>query len=60
MVMPGLITLWLDEARQAQEPMSMNDPTPGKQRKPLPNGYHQGIVTAVTIFIGFSLAFLRF
>jgi len=38
----------------------MNDPTPGKQRKPLPSGYHQGIVTAVTIFIGFSLAFLRF
>lgn len=31
-----------------------------KERKPLPNGYHQGLVTAITIFIGFSLAFLRF
>jgi hypothetical protein len=30
------------------------------QRRPLPNGYRQGIVSAITIFIGFSLAFLRF
>ena len=31
-----------------------------KDRRPLPNGYRQGIVSAITIFIGFSLAFLRF
>jgi hypothetical protein len=29
-------------------------------RRPLPAGYRQGIVSAITIFIGFSLAFLRF
>ncbi len=29
-------------------------------RKPLPAGYRQGVITAVTVFIGFSLAFLRF
>jgi hypothetical protein len=29
-------------------------------RRPLPAGYRQGIVSAITIFLGFSLAFLRF
>ena len=29
-------------------------------RKPLPTGYRQGVITAITVFIGFSLAFLRF
>jgi hypothetical protein len=39
--------------------MPSNGPPP-KQRCPLPNGYRQGIVSAITIFIGFSLTFLRF
>lgn len=26
----------------------------------LPEGYRQGIITAITFFLGFSLAFLRF
>jgi len=35
--------------------------TPPDDRSiPLPNGYRQGIISAVTILIGFSLAFLRF
>ena len=29
-------------------------------RKSLPTGYRQGVITAITVFIGFSLAFLRF
>lgn len=29
-------------------------------RATLPVGYRQGIITAITVFIGFSLAFLRF
>lgn len=29
-------------------------------RKPLPQGYRQGIITAITVLLGFSLAFLRF
>ena len=33
---------------------------PDDQRRPLPNGYRQGINSAITILIGFSLAFLRF
>ena len=26
----------------------------------LPDGYRQGLVTAITVFLGFSLSFLRF
>ena len=26
----------------------------------MPAGYRQGVITAITVFIGFSLAFLRF
>ena len=28
--------------------------------KSLPQGYRQGLVTAITVFLGFSLAFMRF
>ncbi|MEJ8845284.1 hypothetical protein [Variovorax rhizosphaerae] len=35
-------------------------PPASRQPEPVPAGCRQGIVTAVTIFIGFSLAFLRF
>jgi len=30
------------------------------QPLPLPQGYRQGIVTAITVLLGFSLAFFRF
>lgn len=42
-------------------PQGANEP-PASQatRTPLPAGYRQGIITAITVFIGFSLAFLRF
>jgi hypothetical protein len=29
-------------------------------RKPLPVGYRQGIITAITVMLGFSLLFVRF
>jgi uncharacterized membrane protein YczE len=32
-----------------------------KESKPaLPQGYRQGLVTAITVFLGFSLSFVRF
>jgi hypothetical protein len=31
-----------------------------EQRRPLPQGYRQGIITAITVLLGFSLGFLRF
>jgi hypothetical protein len=30
------------------------------EQRPLPNGYRQGIITAITVLLGFSLLFLRF
>ena len=30
------------------------------ERRPLPQGYRQGIITAITVLLGFTLAFLRF
>ena len=30
------------------------------EKVPLPAGYRQGIITAITVFIGFSLSFLRY
>ena len=35
-------------------------PTPEPQHRPLPQGYRQGIITAITVLLGFSLAFFRF
>ncbi|TFW09744.1 hypothetical protein E4K72_04430 [Oxalobacteraceae bacterium OM1] len=32
----------------------------GRPSKPLPQGYRQGIITAITVLLGFSLGFLRF
>ena len=29
-------------------------------RAPLPNGYREGVILAITVFLGFSLVFLRF
>jgi len=42
-----------------------NASTPGRpvqerDKKPLPLGYRQGIITAITVLLGFSLSFLRF
>src|SRR4029453_6868224 len=47
--------------------MSMDDDkarrlAPGGEAAPqgLPNGYRQGVITAITVMLGFSLYFLRF
>ena len=48
------------------DPKSQEHSTPANEaagpgsRRPLPSGYRQGIVTAIAVFLGFSLAFLRF
>lgn len=41
------------------------DPSSGKPaaeggNRPLPQGYRQGVITAITVMLGFSLYFLRF
>jgi hypothetical protein len=32
----------------------------GEQHRSVPQGYRQGIITAITVLLGFSLAFFRF
>jgi 4-amino-4-deoxy-L-arabinose transferase-like glycosyltransferase len=43
----------MGEQREAHEP-------PPRPRRPPPQGYRQGLITAVTVLLGFSLSFLRF
>jgi len=38
----------------------MNDDKGPTGPPSLPNGYRQGVVTAITVFLGFSMAFLQF
>lgn len=39
----------------------MSKPQPNKkERIPLPAGYRQGVITAITVLLGFSLIFLRY
>ena len=34
--------------------------TPERPYRPVPDGYRQGIITAITVLLGFSLALFRF
>ena len=50
-----------DQKAQNPEASRGTQPTPPPhERKALPAGYRQGIITAITVFIGFSLSFLRY
>jgi hypothetical protein len=42
------------------EPMSKETPKQSPRRTPLPAGYRQGIISAITVLLGFSLLFLRY
>ena len=42
------------------EPENPPSPVPERPRKPLPHGYRQGIITAITVLLGFTLGFFRF
>ena len=37
-----------------------SQPIAEEQSRPLPIGYQQGLITAITVLLGFSLTFLRF
>lgn len=43
-----------------EDPQRQPMPTPQRQNRPLPEGYRQGIITAITVLLGFSLALFRF
>jgi amino acid transporter len=40
--------------------MSSKQPEEPRKRAPLPAGYRQGIISAITVLLGFSLLFLRY
>lgn len=42
------------------EPEAQPPSSPSRPRRPPPQGYRQGLITAVTVLLGFSLSFLRF
>ena len=42
------------------ESESPSPPLVEQPRKPLPQGYRQGIITAITVLLGFTLGFFRF
>jgi hypothetical protein len=44
------------EESPSQQPAA----TQQQQHRPLPQGYRQGIITAITVLLGFSLALFRF
>ena len=40
--------------------MSAESDEPPSPRKPPPQGYRQGLITAITVMLGFTLSFFRF
>ena len=43
-----------NKAKQSPAPIAE------EQHRPMPVGYRQGLITAITVMLGFSLTFLRF
>lgn len=39
---------------------NLREPMPQRVRQPLPVGYRQGVITAITVVLGFSLLFVRY
>jgi hypothetical protein len=42
------------------EKTGMEGPAPCLIRRPLPAGYRQGVISAITVILGFSLLFMRY
>jgi hypothetical protein len=40
--------------------MTLETPKEPRPRAPLPTGYRQGIISAITVLLGFSLLFVRY
>lgn len=43
-----------------EDPGRQPIPTSERQHRPRPQGYRQGLITAITVLLGFSLVFFRF
>jgi hypothetical protein len=42
------------------DPEGLPPSRPERARRPLPPGYREGFITAITVLLGFSLSFFRF
>ena len=47
-------------SNRENEPEALSSAIAGRPRQPLPQGYRQGIITAITVLLGFTLGFFRF
>jgi hypothetical protein len=58
----GECAVILPEATMAEDDAAGNSQKTGQDcsQVPLPLGYRQGIITAITVLLGFSLVFLRY
>jgi hypothetical protein len=45
---------------EAGPPKDQQNPPQSRPRVPLPVGYRQGIITAITVLLGFTLLFFRY
>ncbi|MGO4842805.1 hypothetical protein AB4144_62090, partial [Rhizobiaceae sp. 2RAB30] len=43
-----------------EDPSSLKAAGKDNSNRPLPQGYRQGVITAISVMLGFSLYFLRF
>jgi hypothetical protein len=50
----------VDELTDKKDELNSQPPVVERQRRPLPQGYRQGLITAITVLLGFSLGFFRF
>jgi hypothetical protein len=44
---------------ESSKPMNFEAPSPQEQKPCLPAGYRSGVITAITVLLGFSLLFVR-
>ena len=44
---------------ESSKPMDFEVPSPHEQKPCLPAGYRSGVITSITVMLGFSLLFLR-
>jgi hypothetical protein len=50
----------VDDLTDKKDEIESQPPLVAERRKPLPQGYRQGFITAITVLLGFSLGFFRF
>lgn len=50
----------VDELTDKRDEPESQPPVVERQRRSLPQGYRQGIITAITVLLGFTLGFFRF